>query len=133
MHYLLIILFTCVIYSPIIGFRGAAQGGATSAESQSMLIKIKQIAHVSTNNVDADFWIIRRGSAKRLGEPTKDFSEYHFGLSVFNTDTMDPDYFYFLMMYIHSSGYYEPLARGSISLQHIVKSDIESITFRPTE
>ncbi len=90
--------------------------------------KLSQIACVSTNFENADFWIIRRGSEKNVGRPVEEFSKYHFGVYVVTRGLVLPKWLFYKLTHIHNTGYFVPLARGTLQLKHIVLEDVEKIT-----
>jgi hypothetical protein len=95
-------------------------------------MKLKHVATVKTNLEDADFWLVRRGSVETVGQPVREFSEYHIGIKVNRTDLLLPDYLYYVFMHIHSTGYWERLANGTLSLVHITVSDVANIELSPS-
>lgn len=93
--------------------------------------KLKDVAEVTTNNPDAHFWVIRRGTKESVGKPTKEFNPEHFGISVYRPDIIYPELLYYTLMYVHSQGFWESVATGSLRLVHIRKSDLENLSFTP--
>lgn len=94
-------------------------------------MKLSDVATIKTNFLDADFWIIRRGSLKTCGQPTRQFSPEHIGIKVERTDLLLPDYLFICMEYLHSVKVWEPLATGTLSLVNIRVSDVRSIVLKP--
>lgn len=94
-------------------------------------MKLNDLATVKTNFQNADFWIVRRGSLKTVGKPVKEFSPYHIGIKVHKTETLLPDYLYYVLVSIHDAGHWEAIARGTLSLVHIRVSDISEIELSP--
>ena len=94
-------------------------------------MKLQDVATISTNMKDADFWIVRRGSLKTVGKPLREFNPEHIGIKVLRTDLLLPDYLFYCMMHLHSSQQWEPLATGSLSLVNIRVSDVQRITLSP--
>ena len=95
-------------------------------------MKLKHVATVKTNLEDADFWLVRRGSAKTVGKPVREFSEYHIGIKVHRIDILLPDYLYYVFMHIHNTGHWEVIAKGTLSLVHITVSDVANIELSPS-
>ncbi len=89
--------------------------------------KLFNIAKVKTNFPDADFWIVRKGSELTVGKPTRTYSPEHFGVKVEQTKIILPDYLYYALMHLHNVGYFSRLARGTLSLKHITRCDVENI------
>ena len=73
-------------------------------------MNISNIATIKTNMGNADFWIIRKGSLARVGEPTKSFYSEHFGLKLneVGLSIFLPDYLFCVMLYVHDAGFYKP-------------------------
>lgn len=94
-------------------------------------MKLQDVAKISTNAPDADFWIVRRGTIKAVGKPTYVFNFEHIGVKVIRTDILLPEYLYYCLMHLHSSGQWETLATGSLSLVNIRVSDIKHIGLVP--
>lgn len=90
-------------------------------------MKIKDIATVSVGLKDADFYLVRRGDAGKVGKPTKEYSEEAIGIKITRTDLIVPDYLYYWFEYIHSSGYWKPLAKGTLNLVNIRTEDVKNI------
>jgi len=94
-------------------------------------MKLQDVAAVSTRFPEADFWIVRRGSLKSVGEPTYTFDPEHIGKKVIRTDLLLPRYLYYCLMHIHSAGKWKPLATGTLELVNIRVSDIKHIALKP--
>lgn len=88
--------------------------------------KLSDVAEINTNMPDADFWIIRKGTEDRVGEPTKTFSPEHIGVKV-DRASLVPDYLYYVMMNIHNQGYWKNVSYGSLALKNIRVSDVRNI------
>ena len=95
-------------------------------KNEGVSVKLSEKAEIKTNFPEADFWIIRKGTENKVGSPTKDFSPEHIGIKVVSDDLL-PDYLYYAMQYIHSTGYYKPLSVGTLSLKNIKVSDVAGI------
>jgi len=93
-------------------------------------IRLKDILDIQTNFEDANFWIIRKGDAKKVGEPTKSFKSSHIGfrLNDVGRSILDPNYLYYLFVYLHGQGVWHQMAKGSLSLQHITVSDAKNFS-----
>lgn len=94
-------------------------------------MKLCDVATVKTNYPEADFWIVRRGSLKNVGKPTREFYAEHIGIKVIKTDILIPDYLMICMEYLHNRGVWNPRANGSLSLVNIRVSDVKSIELVP--
>jgi hypothetical protein len=79
---------------------------------------------------DADFWIVRRGSDKTVGQPTREYSREAIGVKVLRTDLLDPNYLYYLIQFLHSRGLFRQMARGTTTLVNIRVNDIARIPLR---
>ena len=95
--------------------------------TESTDIRLKDLVRVKTNFPEADFWLQRKGSLKTVGTPTKTFSPEHIGIKVTATDQLDPQYLYYMMMHIQSSGHWSKIARGTTNLVSITTSDVSNI------
>lgn len=94
-------------------------------------MKLSELTIIKTNFPEADFWIVRRGSLKTCGEPTKTFNPEHIGIKVVRTDILLPDYLYYCMMHLHRSKVWEFRATGTLNLVNIKISDVRSIELEP--
>lgn len=95
-------------------------------KNEGVAVTLSEKAEIKTNFPEADFWIIRKGTENKVGSPTKDFSPEHIGIKVIS-DNLLPDYLYYAMQYIHSTGYYRNLSVGTLSLKNIKVSDVADI------
>lgn len=88
--------------------------------------KLSDVARISTNMEDADFWIIRRGSGEMVGKPTKTFNPEHIGVKVTATDVLVPQYLYYAMVHLHNQGVWKGKATGSLNLVNIKVEDVRN-------
>lgn len=95
-------------------------------------MRLQDVAKVSVNAPDADFWIVRRGTVKAVGQPTYTFNPEHIGIKVVRTDLLLPRYLYYCLMHIHAKGMWEPIATGTLTLVNIRVSDIKHIALQPS-
>lgn len=97
--------------------------------------KFGDIADVKIGMDDADFWIIRRGSINRVGEPVREYSPEAYGIRIKEEylDRVLPQYMFYAMTYVWQQGYYRNLATGSTGIVNIRSRDIESIPISPME
>ncbi|OHX16233.1 hypothetical protein [Chromobacterium sphagni] len=94
-------------------------------------MKLSQLATIRVNYPEAHFWIVRRGSAERCGEPTREFNPEHIGIRIEKTDILLPDYLFYVMMHVHHCGYWKQIVTGSLSLVNIQVSDVRNIKLSP--
>lgn len=94
-------------------------------------MRLGDVATIKTNFPDADFWLVRRGSLKSCGSPSREFNPEHIGIKVIRTDILLPDYLYYCMMWLHQSKVWEARATGSLSLVNITISDVRNIELSP--
>lgn len=80
---------------------------------------------VKTNFPDADLWVIRKGTPDKVGSVTKTFSPEHVGVQVLAPDLILPDYLYYVLMHLHSQGFYRERMKGALRLQHIGVDDVK--------
>lgn len=88
---------------------------------------LSRIATIKTNFPEAQFWIVRRGSANQCGKPTREYNTEHIGIYINRTDLLLPDYLFYMLIAIHNKGEWEKVATGSLSLVNIKTSDIKKI------
>jgi hypothetical protein len=89
------------------------------------------VATIQTNFPEAHFWIVRRGSAERCGEPVRVFNTEHIGIRIERLDLLIPDYLFYALKHVHQSGHWEQVATGTLSLVNIRVSDVRSIELSP--
>lgn len=94
-------------------------------------MKLCEIVTIRTNFPEAHFWLVRRGSEDRVGEPTRVFNKEHIGLRVERTDILLPDYLFYVFVSIHNTGHWKGLATGTLSLVNIRVSDVRNIELSP--
>jgi len=85
------------------------------------------VADIGTNMEDAHFWITRKGSDKTVGGVSTQFHPEHIGVRIKRTDVLDPNFAKYMMMHMHNTGYFKPLARGSTNLMNITTDHVRSI------
>ena len=59
---------------------------------------------IESNLQDADFWLVRTGNSREVGEPTTKFNPLHIGIKVTRTDVLLPDYLWWLFVNLYRSG-----------------------------
>lgn len=94
-------------------------------------MKLSELATIKTHFQEADFWVVRRGSLKKVGSVTREYNPEHIGIKVNRTDILLPDYLYYCLMALHQAGRWEPLATGTLSLVNIRTADIRNIVLSP--
>lgn len=94
-------------------------------------MKLSDVATIRTDFPEAHFWIVRRGSAERCGEPVRVFNPEHIGIRVNRTDLLLPDYLFYALLHMHQSGQWKPIATGTLSLVNIRVSDVRQIELSP--
>ncbi|EBZ6776923.1 hypothetical protein GQG94_004728 [Salmonella enterica] len=94
-------------------------------------MKISDVATIKTNFPEADFWIVRRGSLKSVGEPSYTFNHESIGVKVTRCDVVLPKYLYYCFLHLHSSGVWKPVATGTLSLVNITTHDVKNIVLNP--
>ena len=88
--------------------------------------KLKHHTDIGTNMPDADFWIVRKGTADKVGTVTDEFSKEHIGVKVRNHNIL-PSYLRYALMYVHQQGYFKQRANGTLNLQNIKVKHVEDI------
>ena len=95
------------------------------------VMRLSEVATIRTNFPEALFWLVRRGSAVRCGEPTRVFSPEHIGIRVERIDLLLPDYLFYALVALHQSGNWQRVATGTLSLVNIRVSDVRRIELSP--
>lgn len=90
--------------------------------------KLSYFTDIKTNFKDADFWIIRRGSADKVGKPVKEYDSESIGIKVTDTNKILPDYLYYWFYHIWQQGHWKQLATGTTNLVNISTSDIKQLS-----
>lgn len=98
------------------------------AESE---MRLSDVATIQVNFPEAHFWIVRRGSVERCGEPERVFNPEHIGIRVDRTDILLPDFLYYALKHLHQHGHWQRLATGTLSLVNIRVSDVRRIELSP--
>ncbi len=93
-------------------------------------MKLKHIVDLRVNDPDANFWLIRKGSANRVGRPTREFSPEHIGVTVTRSDLVIPDYLFYVFEHMANQGLFVALAHGTTNLQSISIKDLKNIPLR---
>ncbi|HHM8677474.1 hypothetical protein [Pseudomonas aeruginosa] len=94
-------------------------------------MRLSDVATIRTNYPEAHFWLVRRGSAERCGEPVREFNPEHIGIWVNRIDILLPDYLFYVLVHIHQVGYWKTIATGTLSLVNIRVSDVRQIELSP--
>ncbi|NQZ89150.1 MAG: hypothetical protein HRT54_16360 [Colwellia sp.] len=94
-------------------------------------MKLSDVTTIKTHFKDADFWLIRRGSMHKVGQPVREYNPEHIGIKIERNDLLLPDYLYYWFMHIHSTKVWEQLANGTLKLVNIKVSDVRSIRMSP--
>jgi hypothetical protein len=90
--------------------------------------KLKDFCDIKTNMPDADFWLVRKGNDSKVGMPTKVFNKEHIGIKVTDTQRLDKNYLFYMMMFFYSVGTFKNWAKGTLKLKHIELNDVKQIT-----
>lgn len=94
-------------------------------------MKLSDFATIRTNFPEAHFWIVRRGSIERVGEPVRLFNPEHIGIRIEKTELLLPDYLFWVLTAVHNAGNWKRIATGSLSLVNIRVSDVQNIELSP--
>ncbi|TAK94685.1 MAG: hypothetical protein EPO09_09160 [Aquabacterium sp.] len=94
-------------------------------------MKLSDVSTIRSNFPEAHFWIVRRGSVDRVGEPVRVFNPEHIGIRVEQTGLLLPDYLFYCLLAIHQQGSWKQIATGTLSLVNIRVSDVRSIELSP--
>lgn len=80
---------------------------------------------IRNNYLDADFWLMNKGSKESLGKPTKKFKTFLTGIKC--PALILPEYGFYQAMYLHQKGFWETHAIGTTNLKHLRLSTIVEI------
>lgn len=94
-------------------------------------MRLSDVATIQTKFPDAHFWIVRKGSADRCGEPSREFNPEHIGIRINRIDLLLPDYLFYALMHVHQVGYWKTVVTGALSLVNIRVSDVRRIELSP--
>lgn len=96
-------------------------------------MKLSDVAEIGTNMEDADFWLIRRGSPNKIGRPVREFWPEHIGVRVTQEGrkTVLPDYLFYALDYLYSTGTWKRVCYGALALQHIRTADVKDVPLVP--
>lgn len=78
---------------------------------------------------NADFWLVRKGSEKTVGTPTRSFDKENIGVKVREEylDRVLPDFLFYYFQYLHQNGIFSQLSHGTLQLKNISLKDIQNI------
>jgi hypothetical protein len=95
----------------------------------------KALFEVRTNFPEADMWVTRKGTLEKVGSVTRAFSPENIGVKVLATDVVLPDYLYYVLMHLHTKGFFKNRAKGTTNLQNITVKDVNDALslLRPTQ
>ena len=91
--------------------------------------RLKDVAKVTTNMPDADFWIVRRGSEKTVGSVVEEYNSEHIGIKVTSSEVV-PRFMYYAMMHLHNQGVWKRMATGTTNLVNIEVQDVRNISLQ---
>lgn len=94
-------------------------------------MRLKDLASIRTDFLEADFWLVRRGGLETIGQPTREFSPYHIGIRVEQTGLILPDYLYYVCMHLHQTKQWQAFAHGTLTLVHLRVEDVKNISLMP--
>lgn len=90
---------------------------------------LSDVCAIKVNFPEADFWIIRVGSAEKVGMPIKTFHCERIGIKVLKTDLLLPKYLFYVCLNLHQQRYFEIFcAQGTLQLVYIKLSHIKNLT-----
>ena len=93
-------------------------------------MKLGDVCEFKVNFHDADFWLTRKGSAKTVGTPTKEFSPENIGIKIIDREILDPTFMFYFFQNLHMQGMFGPISSGTLNLKNIKISDIKNIPIR---
>ena len=90
-------------------------------------MRLSDLADIATNQPEADFWLIRRGSEREVGRPVEEYDPGRIGVRVTRTDILLPRYLSYVFMDLHARGYWIPRAHGTLRLVNIKVADVKHL------
>ena len=90
---------------------------------------LKDVCKIKTNFKEANFWLQRKGSERTVGQPTKEFFSENIGIQVLDPMIL-PDFLYYYMQYLFSTGYWQRLSYGTLNLKNIRTEDVANLEIR---
>ena len=94
-------------------------------------IRLKAVASVKVNDEKADLWLQRQGDASRLGRPSKEYRANWWGVTVTDTDRINPGWLFYAFQLLYDRGHWQQWATGSTGRQQLRKKHIQNIQFSP--
>jgi hypothetical protein len=84
-------------------------------------MQLKHICEIKSNFPDADFWLIRKGSANKVGTPVKVFNPEHIGIKIKSEgkEFVIPQYLFYWFQHLQMRGFFAKHATGVLKLVHI--------------
>lgn len=98
--------------------------------NESVERKLGDFISISTGNEHADLYVTRRGTLESVGKPSKEYNPESYGITIKDTNVLDASYLYYMLSYIHSTGYFKQKAKGTTRLVNIKKEDILDISIK---
>lgn len=90
-------------------------------------MRLGDICEFKSNCQDCDFWIVRKGTEKAVGKPTRTFSPEYIGVKVTKKELVLPDFLYYYIEYLNSIGIFAQLSTGTTNLKNIKISEVKDI------
>jgi len=90
-------------------------------------MRIGDVCEFKNNCPDCDFWIVRKGTEKSVGKPTKEYSPEYIGVKIIKKDLIVPQFLYYYFEYLNSIGIFTQLSTGMTKLKHIKISEVKDI------
>lgn len=91
------------------------------------IIPLKSLIKMKVGDKGADFWVVRRGSAAKVGTPTRTWNKEHIGVTVTQTQVLLPDFLFYLLQYLHGQGVWKCASHGTTNLVNIRQTDLGNI------
>jgi hypothetical protein len=94
---------------------------------ESQRVKLGDLVTAKLNDPEADFWLVRKNSVERVGEPVKEFDKEKIGIKVTRTDLLDAKYLFYMMTHLFNQGIWRGVATGTTRLVSIKTGDVLNI------
>ena len=84
---------------------------------------------VKTHYETADFWLVRKNSADKVGMPTKEYKAEHIGVKVREEkrESLNPEFLFHWFTNFYNNGGFQEIARGTTGLKNITIADVNYI------
>lgn len=90
-------------------------------------MRLEDVAEVRTQFPKADFWLQRKGSDLKVGQPVQDYNRENIGIRVERRDLFEPKFLFYWLEHLWNQGYWGSIASGALKLKHIRVADVQKL------